>query len=657
MPAELFLNGVDANTGGYLTEGITTELIARVARGHTLGKDEAFDVRYRSSNPTGPGVVEGVDPNDLASAGWGVIFPADLPEKSAQALKEALKPLLDHRRAQATKHNEVLYREVTGASGYLNGEGKNAFLKRFGRGPGPAVPEKFPYYTLIVGSPDTIPFTFQYQMDVQYATGRLYFERLEDYYNYAVSVVRAETGGLSRGKKAAFFGVSNPDDRATAMSSQHLVTPLFKGFKTTHEDWQITHITPEKAMKSTLADYLGGSETPAFLFTASHGIGFRMGDPRQVLHQGGILTQDWPGPRVSQPVGRGMYFCGEDIASDADVFGLFAFIFACYGGGTPKMDNFSRQAFSSPRQIAPRSFLAGLPMRLLSHPKGSALGVFAHIERAWGTSIMWDNQVADTHTFENLIAALASGETAGTAADHFNKRYAEIASDLTTELETTSESNQDEVKIAGLWTANNDARNYVLLGDPAARLATGAAETPKPARASLGEIAAPQRIAQLAATFQPDVTSFGAEVKDAAGGPAEHLSISDLFRSREPDAQAEPPVGDTLKSFVEKLHTLLDQALEEAAFMQVVTYLPESTPGSVTFDRATQKFAGAHRQAVTCVTPDGGIQSVAPVDAQGQIDTALWQVHLDAVRQAQESRAALIKTLAQAAVSLSDLPK
>lgn len=666
MSQELFLNGINADTGGPIDGDdvvITTDMIAKVARGQKLTPEDLRDAKMRKALDDQKsdhfGVAEGIDDAKLEETGWSVLFPAALPKKSVDALKDALKPLLDLRKKQASANNETFYKEVIGPElGVKNGESKNEFLKRFGRGPGPADPAKFPYYAMIVGSPETIPYTFQYQLDVQYAVGRIYFDKLEDYYQYAQSVVAAETKKLARAKKAAFFGVANPNDRATQMSAEHLIQPLAKQMKT-RKDWKVDIVAPEKATKANLADYMGGKNTPSLLFTASHGMNFKMGDPRLLRHTGAILAQDWPGPKARVPVTDKMYFSADDIAADADVFGMIAFVFACYGGGIPKMDNFYRQAFGSQKEIAPHAFISQLPLKLLSHPKGGALGVFAHVERAWGQSIVWDQSAADVVTFTSMIDALLNGKPAGAATEYFNERYAEISTMLTEELDNSSPENQDDIKIAGLWTSNNDARNYAFIGDPAVRLAQGDKETALPERQKLGSIVSqhPAAVTGAAVSFQPDVEDRAPAAQAAVlGGAAVNYGIADLFKKAEPVPGAAPSGGglnESLQNFVDKLGNYLSKALDDATSLEVSTYVADNLD-QVKY--ADGKYEGARLRAMTRINIDGDTLVCLP-EKDGEIDTAIWGIHLEMVQSAQENRAELMKTIVGAATSIVNLVK
>src|SRR5258706_541129 len=55
--------------------------------------------------------------------------------------------------------------------------------------------------------------------------------------------------------------------------------------------------------------------------------------------------------------------------------------------------------------------------------------------------------------------------------EYFNERYAELAASLSSNLEDLRyNKNVDPQELANNWTANNDARGYAILGDPAVRL-------------------------------------------------------------------------------------------------------------------------------------------------------------------------------------------
>ncbi|MFI5456005.1 MAG: hypothetical protein ACHRXM_11200 [Isosphaerales bacterium] len=471
----LYVNGTNIATGDYAIPPLSAADVSRIAQGVPIDPAHLRDLeRKQAAAAPSFAVLPGVDAAELAQAGWGVIFAFG----ADPAIKEALRPLLELREKQATA-KLPLYRVLEGPFAYRKGESKNEYLKRLphsvggGKGvaPGPVNPKKLPYYLLVIGGPEDIPYRFQYELDVDYAVGRLSFETVQEYADYAAAVVAVESGGPATPRRAVFFGARNEDDRATTLSALHLIQPLSGQVAADSPGWAIETIVGADATKKNLLEMLGGARTPSVLFTATHGAVLPSGDPLQERHRGALVCQDWPGPVAwRQPCPDTFYVSGDDIPAGARVKGLLVFCFACYGAGTPQLDDFGHQE-EVRKTIAPHDLVAALPRRLLGLPGGGALAVVGHIDRAWSYSFQWGRAGDQLDIYHSTLTQLLAGVPVGAALEVVNQFYASIATLLNGELEDIKFGKlPDDVELSGLWTANNDARNFVILGDPAVRL-------------------------------------------------------------------------------------------------------------------------------------------------------------------------------------------
>jgi hypothetical protein len=682
----LYFNGVNASSGAYGMQPMSVADLSRMIRGEKLDDKAALnELKTRTNNPGHFAVKQGVDDTQLNQAGWAVIFP----KGGDPRVRENLKALLDMRRAQAGK----LYREFGGDNGYSFGEDKNSFLERLGAATsGPVDPERLPYYLLLVASPEEIPYRLQYQLDVQYAVGRIYFDQLEDYARYAASVIAAEQGWARLARRMAFVGVQNPGDAATRLSTDFLVTPLVEQLRTspTAEGWQFDTILRDDAHKARVIKLLGGNETPALLFTASHGVEFENGDPRQVDDQGALLCGDWPGREQwgDKPIPNEHYVAARDIPDDARLLGTVCFHFACFGAGTPRLDDFPHQRGAA-RAIAPHAFVARLPQRLLAHPNGGALAVIGHVERAWGYSFL-GNQAPQIETFSSTIRRLmVAGTPVGRAVEDFNNRYAELATVLTERLEDIRMGKKaDDRDLSRKWIEHNDARSYVVIGDPAVRLplANNASEIDarRPTIASVrsahsGTVTASQAIAEAAAKQQAADAAAQAAAEAAllaeearreaerlaaqaggavdgttAVGAAASVQVGDmeasfgLFGSGEGLKEIQQNLVNTLQNFTSQLGETMKRAINDAAHLEVETYVAD--------DIATVKYregdyTGAELRAVTRMSLDGDTKVIIPA-RDGDFDERIWQIHTEMVAKAQANRAEMLRSIASAAANL-----
>jgi hypothetical protein len=156
------------------------------------------------------------------------------------------------------------------------------------------------------------------------------------------------------------------------------------------------------------------------------------------------------------------------VPEDAQVHGMIHFLFACYGGGCPVRDTYSRDAAGKAVPLMEKPIVARLPQRLLA--KG-ALAVLAHIDRAWAFSFQNDRGGPQVQEFRSVMEKLLRGDRIGQATDDFNRRWSVLGSDLQMLVEEQQATGAvAATNLANRWVARDDARNYLILGDPAVRL-------------------------------------------------------------------------------------------------------------------------------------------------------------------------------------------
>ncbi len=530
--ALLVPNGVIAASGrpSLLLDELGLRALARAEQRQS--KDDPAqadrDALHRSRSPEGGAkdnlrIMTGLDAANLRQAGWALVVPAD----DDAALIEALMPLITlrcteqgidlpplefppgascaewvaryappeppHKGAWHPRRHKrlpvLLYNPPESAAAWMlrHDVALAAGVVDPGRG--------VPYYLLFVGRPGPrdsadsayIPFDVQYDVDIYWGAGRLCFSTpdgahdYEAYKAYAHNLERFEQRAETPYGKHILY-IATDHDESTVKSRDGLVRALMGDIPEAAASpaaacgFTQAALIGADAARANLRDALRGNGPggrPAILFSATHGANFPpYTNPDLVRLQGALVCQDWDG---KSSVETHHVLSADDVPPDVCVDGMVVILFACYGVGCPQIDTYARAAGRT-RRIAPRDLVAALPQRLLT---AGALAVMGHIDVAWSHSFSETGVTAQTQGFEDVLRGLMTGKRVGEATDAFNTRQAALASELAGKLPEFVR-NLPVPGFANTWTAYNDARAYIVLGDPAVRLPFGPALLPSP---------------------------------------------------------------------------------------------------------------------------------------------------------------------------------
>ncbi len=434
------------------------------------------------------------DPDDLTRAGWCILFPSTTdPDVQARldAIKTQLQPLIDLRESQV--QDDGLFKVFEGRSGAKLGQtAENWAMYRGVSLTAPVSPTKgVPYFVLIVGGPEWISFEFQQLLKMQWVVGRLAFDDVEDYGRYAKAVVEYESAGFKpvQSRSAAVWVTRHDGDVNTAVLSGAICDDFVDSTNKLGSDsrcqFELQAFKNEAATWQALSDVLCGKSkggAPALLFTGSHGAEYSIDNPDQRRMQGALLTQDWK--YNSTPNGHDL-FSAADVPAEAKVQGCIAFLFACFGGGCPAENSYYYNADGTKKPVANQPMVAALPQALLSH---GMLAVIAHVDLAFQWAFEDVNGTPQVQAIRNPLELLMQGKRVGLAADSLSLMWSTLSAQLGMDFggfalsaaaaalsasgaEPAAQLNtKDATKLANRTIARDDARNYIVLGDPAVRL-------------------------------------------------------------------------------------------------------------------------------------------------------------------------------------------
>ena len=420
------------------------------------------------------------DPNDLPAQRWAVIAPNGADGDAALA---AIASLIEHRK-DLQGAVPIIYRVPDGMDAVDSLRWKNDVL----RDEDVPVDER-PRYLMILGDLDRVSLELQHVLANGSFVGRLHCPTVKGYRAYADKVIARERATPTPKPRALYYTVQD-GSAAIGVGHRHLIEPCMRMTADLVERGKLDAQRPSEIPYSEWGPdemlTMAGIDAPSLLSSVSHGLGAPRKGWRSPDHQRamqGALALGPDGPLTADMVRETPFLPG----------GVWMCV-ACYGAGTPSTSAYhawlallaeqggNREQVEAVLRALPGPgdppFVAALPQALLANPAGP-LAVIGHMDLAW-TFGFCDPESKRSRASRMLATqrAILAGGRVGVGLDALMHAYRETNDDLMAryqlQRDALARDQADPVspKLLGeLWMQRNDLRGYVLLGDPAARLA------------------------------------------------------------------------------------------------------------------------------------------------------------------------------------------
>ncbi|MFL6388959.1 MAG: hypothetical protein ACJ71U_15870 [Terriglobales bacterium] len=329
--------------------------------------------------------------------------------------------------------------------------------------------ESMPYYILICGTPDQVPWELQYVLNAHYAVGRLHLTgaALENYVN-ALLLEWKDLGADTR--KAVVWAVNHGGDDITALMRDVIAVRVRD--KLAHDTELAAGVQfldgAGNATVLKLAKCLSDNK-PAVIITTSHGQTYPLDNPATLGNELGLLVDQ--GYASVKP---------SDVLKGWQPAGAIWYAHACCSAGASAQtmfDGLTQEGSDVDRVLkgvaAVGNKVAPMPTELLGAAK-PLRAFIGHVEPTfdWTLKNFDTNQLLAWSLEEALYTELYQPSPVGYAFRRWYDRLASLYTSYDQELVAFGRGNNTRAAMLKDLLAARDVQSTVLLGDPTATLPT-----------------------------------------------------------------------------------------------------------------------------------------------------------------------------------------